>query len=61
MDEEDDAPPMLIAADGNPDPTETSLSAEMEDVKIAKVPITIITGTYINRLCFSKTFCIRSR
>jgi hypothetical protein len=45
MDEEDEAPPMLVAADGSTDPTETALNAEMEDVKITKVPITIITGT----------------
>ncbi|KAK5119644.1 hypothetical protein LTR85_007473 [Meristemomyces frigidus] len=44
MDEDDDGPPMLVAADGTSDPTEACLNAEMEDVKLARVPITIITG-----------------
>ena len=44
MDEDDDAPPMLVAADGS-DPAASTLNAEMEDVKIARVPISIITGT----------------
>jgi len=43
MDEEDDAPPLLVTAEDG-DPVEASLNAEMEDVKIARVPITIITG-----------------
>ncbi|KAI6906022.1 cobW-domain-containing protein [Hortaea werneckii] len=43
MDEDDDAPPMLVAADGS-DPTASTLNADMEDVKIARVPISIITG-----------------
>ncbi|KAI7495776.1 cobW-domain-containing protein [Hortaea werneckii] len=43
MDEDDDAPPMLVAADGS-DPAASTLNAEMEDVKIARVPISIITG-----------------
>ena len=46
MDDDDDAPPMLVAADGTaPDDVEGRLSAEMTDVKITKVPITIITGS----------------
>ncbi|KAF2774484.1 cobW-domain-containing protein [Teratosphaeria nubilosa] len=45
MDEDDDAPPMLVTADGDQlDPYEATLSAEMEDAKISRVPITIITG-----------------
>ncbi|KAH9833629.1 CobW domain protein [Teratosphaeria destructans] len=45
MEDDDDAPPMLVAADGNQlDPSEASLSAEMKDAKITRVPITIITG-----------------
>lgn len=46
MDEDDDAPPLLVAADAASaaDPDETTLSTKMEDVKLAKVPITIITG-----------------
>lgn len=44
MNEDDDEPPMLVVADGT-DPAEATLSAEMEDVQIARVPITIITGT----------------
>ncbi|KAF2171659.1 hypothetical protein M409DRAFT_63289 [Zasmidium cellare ATCC 36951] len=43
MDDEEDAPPLLVAADG-PDAQEATISAEMEDVKVTKVPITIITG-----------------
>ncbi|RMY77206.1 hypothetical protein D0862_13602 [Hortaea werneckii] len=43
MDEDDDAPPMLVAADGS-DPAANTLKADMEDVKIARVPISIITG-----------------
>ncbi|GAB1743002.1 hypothetical protein NU219Hw_g8699t1 [Hortaea werneckii] len=43
MDEDDDAPPMLVAADGS-DQTANTLNADMEDVKIARVPISIITG-----------------
>ena len=42
--EDDDAPPMLVTADDTIDPMEATLSAEMQDVKIIKVPITIITG-----------------
>ncbi|KAK5167074.1 uncharacterized protein LTR77_007804 [Saxophila tyrrhenica] len=44
MENDDDGPPMLVAAGGSTDPAESDLMAEMEDVKIAKVPITIITG-----------------
>lgn len=43
MDEDDDAPPMLVAADGGND-SDAALNAEMEDVKVSKVPISIITG-----------------
>lgn len=43
MDDEDDAPPMLVTADGS-NAEEATISAEMEDVKVTKVPITIITG-----------------
>ncbi|RMY09905.1 hypothetical protein D0868_03982 [Hortaea werneckii] len=43
MDEDDDAPPMLVAADGS-DPAASTLNADMDDVKIARVPISIITG-----------------
>lgn len=46
MDDDDDAPPMLVTADGAPVEDEVAgrLSADMDDVKITKVPITIITG-----------------
>ena len=43
-DDEDDAPPMLVAAGGTGDPAEAALNADLEGVKITKVPITIITG-----------------
>jgi hypothetical protein len=44
IDSDDELPPNLIAVDGTQSPTETALSAAMGDVKVAKVPITIITG-----------------
>ncbi|KAM3420010.1 hypothetical protein BST61_g3321 [Cercospora zeina] len=43
MEDDDELPPMLVNADGTT-ATDQALSAELEDVKIAKVPITIITG-----------------
>lgn len=43
MDDEDDAPPMLVSADGT-DAVDASLSGEMEDMNVTKVPISIITG-----------------
>lgn len=45
MDGDEDAPPMLVAADGGSD-SDAALNAEMEDVKMTKVPISIITGQY---------------
>lgn len=44
MDDENDAPPLLVAAEGTSS-EEVALSANMEDVQIARVPITIITGS----------------
>ncbi|KAF1987505.1 vitamin b12 biosynthesis, cobw-like protein [Aulographum hederae CBS 113979] len=39
--DDDDAPPLLVSADGNvPD----GIDAELEDLSIVKVPITIVTG-----------------
>ncbi|KXS99853.1 hypothetical protein AC579_9485 [Pseudocercospora musae] len=43
MEEDDDAPPMLVTADGT-DAVEADLSSEMDHVKISRVPITIVTG-----------------
>lgn len=43
MDDDDDAPPMLVGAD-NTSAGEAALSAEMGDAQIARVPITVITG-----------------
>ncbi|GIZ43899.1 hypothetical protein CKM354_000711100 [Cercospora kikuchii] len=43
MEDDDELPPMLVNADGTT-AAEQALSAELDDVKIAKVPITIITG-----------------
>lgn len=43
MNEEDDGPPMLVSSE-NADGVDASLNAEMEDVQIKKVPISIITG-----------------
>jgi len=40
--DDDDAPPMLVASDGTAGGP--SLVTDMEDVKISRVPITIITG-----------------
>jgi G3E family GTPase len=44
--DDDDGPPMLVSTDeaATLDPLEATLSAEMEDVQLTKVPITIITG-----------------
>ncbi|KAH0144959.1 hypothetical protein KCU86_g23113, partial [Aureobasidium melanogenum] len=42
MDFDDDGPPMLVAAD-QLDGTE-ALSAEVDDMSLTRVPITIITG-----------------
>lgn len=42
MDFDDDGPPMLVAAD-QPNATE-DLSANVEDMNLTRVPITIITG-----------------
>ena len=47
IEEEDEAPPLLVAAG---DATHTTLTAKMKDVKITKVPITIITGRHMQRL-----------
>ncbi|KAJ9629895.1 hypothetical protein H2203_002279 [Taxawa tesnikishii (nom. ined.)] len=43
MDVDDDAPPMLVVSGAQPDAPE-NLSAEMDDMSVTKVPITIITG-----------------
>lgn len=48
MDDDDDVPPMLVAADSG-DAAEEALTSEMEDVKITKVPITIITGKFFRK------------
>ena len=54
MDEDNDAPPMLVEADGpNTDAAEATLSADMEDLKITRVPITIITGRCVFCVNFS--------
>lgn len=43
MDIDDDGPPMLVAAGGQSDDTQ-NLSADIDDMNITRVPITIITG-----------------
>lgn len=47
MDEDDESPPMLVAANGT-NGGDSTLEAGMEDVKIARVPITVITGVYFS-------------
>ena len=42
MDFDDDGPPMLVAADQLNDTED--LSAEVDDMNLTRVPITIITG-----------------
>lgn len=42
--DDDDAPPMLVDSNGKVDDAEANLNAEMEDVTVTKVPISIITG-----------------
>jgi len=44
MDEEDDAPPLLVSTNGTVNPDAATLSGEVTDVKNTRVPITIITG-----------------
>lgn len=41
----DDEPPMLVEA-GQPNDAPEHLSADMDDLNVAKVPITIITGIF---------------
>lgn len=50
IDFDDDGPPMLVAAD-QPDDTE-NLSAEVDDMSLTRVPITIITGMQHAALVF---------
>jgi len=46
-DELDDAPPLLVIDDGNTRAeAPAGLEAEMEDMSITKVPITIVTGKF---------------
>ena len=40
----DDAPPSLVAANGALDAPATGVEAQLEELNIAKVPITIVTG-----------------
>lgn len=58
MDEDEDAPPLLVAVDGS-DAQEAAISAEMEDVKVTKVPITIITGRLASVPCILLSFIAR--
>ena len=51
MEDDDELPPMLVNADGTT-AEDVALSAELDDVKIAKVPITIITGRYVSHVSF---------
>jgi hypothetical protein len=41
--DDDDGPPMLVDSNGV-DNEDANLNAEMEDVRVTKVPISIITG-----------------
>lgn len=43
FDDDDDAPPLLVAA-GEADAVPEGLDAQMEDLNLVKVPITIVTG-----------------
>ena len=43
MDLDEEPPPLLVAADGT-DAVDQNLSSELDDTKITKVPISIITG-----------------
>jgi hypothetical protein len=47
MNDEDDGPPMLVSSE-NVNDEDASLSAEMADAQIKKVPISIITGEFIS-------------
>jgi hypothetical protein len=46
MDFDDDGPPMLVAA-GQSDDTE-NISADVDDMNLTRVPITIITGMHLS-------------
>lgn len=59
MDDDEEAPPLLVAADGA-DAQDANLSAEMEDVKVTKVPITIITGRLTPVSKFLYGFVVKS-
>jgi hypothetical protein len=54
MDFDDDSPPMLVAA-GQSDDTE-NLSADVDDMNLTRVPITIITGMQLQS--HRITFCL---
>jgi hypothetical protein len=44
MDEDDDAPPLLVSADGAPVVVEDPADVKLDPEKLPRVPITIITG-----------------
>jgi hypothetical protein len=46
MDFDDDGPPMLVAADQSDDTKD--LSADVDDINLKRVPITIITGMQLS-------------
>lgn len=56
MDEDEDGPPMLIAADGDDSAAQASLVSEMAEVALSRVPISIITG---RRLLTDHLYCCR--
>lgn len=56
--DDDELPPMLVTADGST-AAEEALSVELDQVKIVKVPITIITGRYVS-YCFSASISAAS-
>lgn len=56
----DDEPPMLVEAGGQTDAPE-NITADMEDLNVSRVPITIITGKSLSSISFwSSSFCVSS-
>ena len=61
MDYDDDGPPLLVDSNGQLD-QQDSIAAEMEELQMARVPITIITGMqkscFFNQKAFSSLFLV---
>ena len=54
--EDDEAPPLLVHNEDTQTTEEAKLESEMQDMSLAKVPITIVTGTCFT-IFFGVDFC----